>query len=103
MGVTRKCGHDWTELHLSGVSGPGGMLQHRLEINEDVEQPLFLKEVSQLRSFMNIPKLGFLYLLPPWENLCSLRSHRLPCKQAEREAAYPGPNGEGERTIYTGQ
>lgn len=40
MDITRRSGHDWPELHLLGLNGPGVTLWHRLEINKEVEQPL---------------------------------------------------------------
>lgn len=53
------------------------MLWQRLEINEEVEQPLLSKEFSQERRFADTPMLGRLCLLAPWENPCPLKSHRL--------------------------
>lgn len=43
MDIIRRHGHDWSELLLLELNGRGVILWHRLEINKEVEQPLFAK------------------------------------------------------------
>ena len=65
MGFPRRRGHDWPELYLLGrVQWTWMMLWHRLEINKEVEQSLFPKEIYQSPGFADMPTLGLLFLLP---------------------------------------
>lgn len=60
MGViTRRYDHDWPELDLLGLSGPGVMLQHRLEINEELDSHCFTKNSSNQEALQTRPHWAF--------------------------------------------